>query len=147
MDRTTYLDSQERPIRQCHHLCSKKCLAVGSYWGIHWTFHASYHPQAAGAIERGNGCLKEKLKKTAGQPTKAQLPLDHTLQKVSLDYKCGNSPEGYLPFKQFFITRGGRWKEAQIGCKIPTPHNSFFSFYHFPSHTYSLGNQATGIRK
>lgn len=26
--------------------------------------------------------------------TKAQLPVEHTLQKVSLDYKCGNSPEG-----------------------------------------------------
>ena len=64
---------QEHPIRQgCHQsdkgatFVVKSTLQWAAPWDMRWTYPALDHLQEAGAIEKRNGLLKEKLKKVTG---------------------------------------------------------------------------------
>ena len=60
------------------HFTSDACKQIGKYLGINMTTHCAYYPQAAGAIERQNAILKQKLQKITaetGIPWTKALPI------------------------------------------------------------------------
>lgn len=78
------------------HFVNETVTLLGQHLGIELRRHCSYHPQSAGLVERTNGTVKNRLKKTMEQTEK---PWPECLPLVELYMRITPNTTGLTPFE------------------------------------------------